>query len=271
MNCNDFSYGAYGELLDLLLETRTNLCFQDTNDGKLESSCVVLRHDIDYSPEAALRMAEFEAQRGVRSTYFLLFSSSYYNLFEVEQSSFPERLVALGHEVGLHYDVQSLEKLKRPGQHGHEELYKQAEMLSALAGKDVKSISMHNPSISGVDPYARTDFINAYDVKYIRDISYFSDSCGAWRDDFVACVQENSFPRQLQLLIHPIFWQEESRSRWATLERFHLEKVNRFGRYQQETQKLWNSHSGVMEHDRRNSAWEGLMDPNVGRGPYEPV
>jgi hypothetical protein len=253
MNCNDFSYVAYGDLLDSLLETRTNLCFRDTLKGNMESSCVLLRHDVDYSPESALRMAEFEAQKGVQSTYFLLFSSQYYNLFEVEQSRFPEQLVALGHEVGLHYDVQSLEKLKRPRQNEHEELQVQVDILASLAGKDVRSISMHNPSISGADPYACIDLINAYDPKFTDEIAYFSDSCGAWRNDFVECIERNSFPKQLQLLIHPIFWNQESRTRWATLERFHLKTVERFNRYQLETRLLWNDHSGVKQHDRRNS------------------
>ena len=81
MNFNDFSYPVYEKLLKVLLRSRSNLCFRDCAEGDIESNYLILRHDIDYSPAAALRMAELEANLGVKATYFILFSSSYYNLF----------------------------------------------------------------------------------------------------------------------------------------------------------------------------------------------
>ena len=41
---------------------------------------VLLRHDVDLSLDAALRMAEVEADAGARATYFLMTGSVFYNL-----------------------------------------------------------------------------------------------------------------------------------------------------------------------------------------------
>ena len=45
-----------------------------------EDGDVILRHDVDLSLDAALRMAELEADAGAAATYFLMTGSVFYNL-----------------------------------------------------------------------------------------------------------------------------------------------------------------------------------------------
>lgn len=250
MNFNAFSYTVYEKVIKALLRSRRNICFRECAEGDPQGSYLILRHDIDFSPEAALRMAEIEANLGVKATYFILFSSPYYNLFSEEYVEFPKRLTELGHEVGLHYDVRSMER----GFHNlnlRDILYKEIDFLNYLTGTEVKSIAMHNPSLSGVDPFRETGFVNAYDDKYTKHISYFSDSCGAWRDNFIEHFQKNTMPMKLQLLIHPIFWASSPSSRWKTLDNFTHRKYNQLLRDVQSVREMWKNHSGVKEHDRR--------------------
>ena len=63
---------------------------------------LILRHDIDLSLDAALRLAELEAAAGARATYFLMTESVFYNLASDEGERTLERLRELGHRVGLH-------------------------------------------------------------------------------------------------------------------------------------------------------------------------
>jgi len=42
--------------------------------SKEDDSFLILRHDVDASLEAALKMARVEKNLGIRSTYFVLFS-----------------------------------------------------------------------------------------------------------------------------------------------------------------------------------------------------
>ena len=63
---------------------------------------IFLRHDVDLVLDAAVRMAELEAERGVTATYFLMTRSVFYNLASLEGEATLERLRGLGHAVGLH-------------------------------------------------------------------------------------------------------------------------------------------------------------------------
>ena len=250
MNFNDFSYSNYEKLLNNLLSTRINLCFRDFIKGDLESNYLILRHDVDFSPTAALRMAKLEAHLGVKATYFVIFSSSYYNLFGEEYVEFPRRLAEMGHEVGLHYDVKFM---KIATHHGDllEILNKEIDILSFLSGTEIKSIAMHNPSSTGTDPFQETNFINAYNQKFTTQISYFSDSCGAWRDNFVEHFQKNNFPMRIQLLIHPLFWRASSLSRWETLDDYTRIRYEKLLKENQSLREMWRNHSGVIQHERR--------------------
>ena len=63
-----------------------------------------MRHDVDYSPAAALRLAEQEAERGLFATYFLLVGTRYYNLLAPEHALVARRLVELGKDVVIVLD-----------------------------------------------------------------------------------------------------------------------------------------------------------------------
>jgi len=74
--------------------------------GLAPDGAVVLRHDVDGNPgslEAALRLAEWEADRGYRSTFYLLHTADYWMrdgfVHDVRY------LEAAGHEVGIHADA----------------------------------------------------------------------------------------------------------------------------------------------------------------------
>ena len=60
------------------------------------------RHDVDLSLDAALRMAELEADAGAHATYFLMTERVFYNLDSAEGERALARLRELGHRVGLH-------------------------------------------------------------------------------------------------------------------------------------------------------------------------
>src|SRR5688572_31966923 len=108
-----FDYRAYWQLLDHLRTTHRALPFGALVDGVPDKAFFILRHDIDYSTGAALALAEQESRRGVRATYFLLPNSLYYNLLDPVHADVPQRLTALGHEIGLHYDVKLFYRFPR--------------------------------------------------------------------------------------------------------------------------------------------------------------
>jgi hypothetical protein len=71
-------------------------------DGEPKAGDLLLRHDVDLSLDAALRMAEVEAEADAAATYFLMTRSEFYNLDAPSGERALERLRELGHRVGLH-------------------------------------------------------------------------------------------------------------------------------------------------------------------------
>lgn len=249
----DFSYDNYRSLLKTFIKSHAFLTFKDFRNGYPDDPFLILRHDIDLSPEAALRMAEIEADMGIKANYFFLFSSPWYNLFDEDNILIPRLLTEMGHEVGLHYDMALLEKVNK--ENPLEVLTSQSELLSELCGSQsskVTSIAMHNPSLSGKDSFRGIkEFTNAYDDNFIKRIKYFSDSCGAWRDDFVACLRKKSFPSQMQLLTHPFFWGKKSKNRWERFEDFIQNSNKQLLIHSEKLKKVWSEHPGVRMHDIR--------------------
>lgn len=63
---------------------------------------LLVRHDVDISLDAALRMAEVEAEAGVWSTWFLMTRSVFYNLLSEEGERAIARLRELGGRIAHH-------------------------------------------------------------------------------------------------------------------------------------------------------------------------
>ena len=144
---------------------------------------IYLRHDVDLSLDAALHMAEVEAEHGVSTTYLLMTESVFYNLSSLEGTAAEALLRELGHAVGLHAVYPTVE----------------------LDSRFDPVVSWHNPrpewmseEIEGV--------VNAYGPRYFSPEAYRSDSNQRWR---AACphdeLRAGAFP-WLQILVHPAIW-----------------------------------------------------------------
>ncbi|HYO78400.1 MAG TPA: hypothetical protein VE010_18215 [Thermoanaerobaculia bacterium] len=249
---DSFDYGTYWSLLARISQTHRLVRFAEFREGKdVEAPFCILRHDVDYSPRAALRMAEQEAERGIRATYFLLTGTSYYTLLAPEHAHVAKTLVALGHEVGLHYDVNTFTPFAR--EEWPRILRAQAALLSELAGAPVVSMAMHQPALNGDDPFRGEDhgFVNAYDDRFTREATYVSDSCRAWRNSGWSMFARGTFPPRLHLCLHPINWADEDRDRMTIFRDVHDELASSLATMRDELLEKIACHSGVLEHDAR--------------------
>jgi len=173
-----FDLGHYRELLEAAHAGGYRFSYFDHEP---EAGDLLLRHDVDLSLEAALEMAEVEAEADAVATYFLMTRSEFYNLDAPSGVEAIERLRELGHRVGLHAVWPMVD---------HDERFD-----SVLA--------WHNP-----DPeYMREPvegLVNVMEAPW-ADV-YRSDSNQHWRQ---GCPHEElaagAFER-LQLLTHPEIW-----------------------------------------------------------------
>jgi hypothetical protein len=177
-----FELEHYGEILDAACTGGYRFVgfSEEPSPGAL-----FLRHDVDLSLDAALRMAELEAARGVRATYFLMSASVFYNLASEEGQDAIARLRDLGHAVGLHA------------------IHPDATFEERFGFDPV--LAWHNP-----DPQFMTapvpGAVNVMQAPWFDPATYRSDSNQHWRsgcphDD----LRRSAFP-WLQLLVHPEIW-----------------------------------------------------------------
>lgn len=78
------------------------IAMQEVHAGNHLPDTIGLRHDIDagHALATAVRIAEWEAERGYRSTYYVLHTSPYWLAPGFRESL--ERIAVLGHEIGIH-------------------------------------------------------------------------------------------------------------------------------------------------------------------------
>lgn len=206
--------------------------------------CVILRHDIDFSPEQAVRLAELEAAEGVRSTWFVLLRTAFYNPASKTAGDALRRILSFGHEIGLHFDEAAYVPAPEPDAVA-QNIAEECGLLSALLKTGVSVVSMHRPSQAALEAdYALPGIVNAYGKAFFREFKYLSDSRRRWREPVEAVIRSGEYDR-LHLLIHPVWYHEAEESLTQTVKRFVL-SANR-ERYDQLAENLTDIKSILTE------------------------
>ena len=237
----DFTLESYVKLLQYLNKIYNIVPF--CGIPREDIPYLILRHDIDKSLPAALKMAQIERDLGIKSTYFVLFSSEFYNPLEGNNISILKQISKLGHEIGLHYDVS---RYSSYGQDMKQTLKIEIQLLEHLLGRKVYSIARHG--LWDRDPFATIKkYINANDPR-LRGHILVHEGCRAWSLQGLLRLLNDPPPRA-QLLTHPENWQEDRINRETLLERFfqNLEKKNLA--LKKRTRRIWLTDPIVSEHD----------------------
>jgi hypothetical protein len=166
-------------------------------DATPEPGVVILRHDVDLSLDAALTVAELEAEADAWSTWFLMTRSVFYNLASPEGERAVARLRELGHRVAHHAVWPHVD----------------------LDGRFDPVVVWHNP-----DPeYMREPIEGATNVMtapWFDPDHYRSDSNQHWRN---GCPHESLARGDfewLQLLTHPEIWVYDGARMGETMQSF---------------------------------------------------
>lgn len=221
-------------LLDRALAVVT---MAEVHAGIRNHQVVGLRHDVDNVIEPAVRFAEWEAERGYRSTYYILHTAPYWQDKLLLQMSL-ERICELGHEIGIHNNAvaaslvegrapeyilsDAVEELRGYGfvirgtvAHGDSRCYADASKLRFVNDEMFRecprpTIGHPNREIGGyqLGRVSLDDFDLAYDANWVGTRSYLSDSGGVWsQPGFDQTAAGFPFPdRQLHMLVHPDWW-----------------------------------------------------------------
>jgi hypothetical protein len=187
---------------------------------------LALRHDVDSRLESALRLARLEHDRGLRATYFVLHTAPYWSDDDLLPRA--RSLQELGHEVGFHNDLVTVERV-----HGGDARAALEEALARLRGAGIEvtgsaahgspwchRLGFHNnyvfagwdepqpgfPSRDVAEKLDPAEFGLEYEAYHVPHEVYFSDST------FVG--GRRAHPAELDLepghraivLVHPCHW-----------------------------------------------------------------
>jgi hypothetical protein len=228
-----FTYREYGCFLDRL-DGREVVPLRELARG---AGDLALRHDADSRLESAVALGRLEAARGLRATYFVLHTATYWR-----EDGLLARLLELqelGHEVGFHNDLLSAWRVE-----GADPRAVLERTLGRLrdAGIEVVGaaahgspwchrLGFHNSYVFAGWDELRPDYPNQevpekldpaefgleYEAYHVPHDAYFSDS--AFVDGRRAHPAD--FPlepgRRTIVLVHPDHWDASAAAKWRRL------------------------------------------------------
>ncbi len=193
MSC-DFSLAHYRELL----ETAKNGGYRFAGFAEPpQAGDLLLRHDVDLSLDAAVQMAEVEAEADAWSTWFLMTRSVFYNLASPESARAVARLRELGGRIAHHAVWPHLD----------------------LDARFEPVFAWHNPDPEFMSAPAQ-GAANVMTAPWFHREHYRSDSNQRWRH---GCPHEplaRSEFAWLQLLIHAEIWVYDGATMGETMRSF---------------------------------------------------
>ena len=223
---DDFTLANYERLVALAVEKGYN--FISYTDEFIENRKDMLwRHDVEFEPDVALKMAEIEHKYSVKATYFFQIHSPFYNIFDKHYADVFHEIYALGHDVGLHFDSHFY------GINEEAQLNKYLELdrtyFEAVMGVKIKTYSFHNTT-----PFTQSclkpmygGLINVYSSHFKEKYSYCGDSLGYWRFDRLEEVLNDDNIQHLQVLTHDANWTEEVLSPRKRVRKFVYDKAEK--------------------------------------------
>lgn len=224
---DDFTLENYQRLIKLAKEKGFQFILHK-DEFVSERKDVIWRHDVEFEPYIALRMAQIEHKEGVVASYFFQLHSECYNLFDIHYRDVFHEIKKLGHLVGLHFDCAYWQISDEKQLDEYIKLDK--EYMGLNLGVEVDTFSFHNttPFTHSCLEYKYGGLINVYSSYFKEHYNYCSDSLGYWRFDRLEDVLNDKNVQHLQVLTHDGNWADEvlsPRKRYIKVVHDHADRL----------------------------------------------
>lgn len=236
----EFIYDYYKEFISHLREIYQFTTFQEgKKNTRAARPLVIMRHDIDMDLEAAVRISLLEKELGIHSTYFFLIRCPLYNVFSGDGSDYVKRILGNGHHFGLHFDCALYQDISSANINRY--ILKEAQLLEQFFENPIEAISFHRPGPLELNGIELEKWPNSYEKIFLENFEYFSDSRGNWARGNP--LQSEAFLRKknLQILVHPIWWNELPMAPYRCLASLVERIGNRVQKYLSENCQVWNA------------------------------
>jgi len=225
----DFTHKIYKELLLELISKEYQFVTVEgyfTSNYNHDRPFILMRHDVDRRPNSSLQMARIEHTLGLKSTYYFRAIS------KTLKPKIIEEIVALGHEIGYHYE--SLAETNGDYAEALIDFEKNLSIFNRLY--PIRSISMHGRPTSKWDSrllWAKYDYKKYgilsepyFDLDF-NEILYITDAGRAWNNksvnlrdkvetrfnfifnhtsEIISYIKRDKLPKKIMINIHSEHW-----------------------------------------------------------------
>ncbi len=229
----DFSTAHYREILEAGLKNGYKfVSFEEIGSVPASQKACTIRHDVDYMPEWAIHFGDIEKSLGIKSTFFFQVCAKPYNLREAGNYEVVQKLAAMGHRLGLHFDLTWKKDMEWKDVAKYCE--KDKRIFKVITDiEPCELISFHNPH-RFVDLILNQDIQgmrHTYEKRFFSDIKYLSDSQGWYEGCMCKIFESGKYPR-IQFLTHPYIWPEEDSgdfiSNMARIVRYRAHELTQY-------------------------------------------
>tara|TARA_B100001093_G_C26832549_1_gene1016794 strand:- start:887 stop:1699 length:813 start_codon:yes stop_codon:yes gene_type:complete len=251
----NFTYDHYKKIIKEMKKTHEILNFKNVYELKFKNlmkinKFLIMRHDIELNLDRALKLAEIENEFNISSTYFLLPSSDY-NIFEEIEINKIREIIKLGHDIGLHYDLELISKYSNNPKKIVMQIIKILEEFYKIK---IHAISSHMPMRSK-KILQLPNIINTYDPKYFQQIKYLSDSNQAWREgDIISNIRKYD---KIHLLMHENCWSENGLHFGMIILNDVFEKFET--KWKQNMQLYRQMEDGIKQREKKDRDFKNLF------------
>jgi len=239
-----FTYESYIQLVNLVKGHGYAPC--SYHNFAAFPKCVIFRHDIDNKLDAAVKLGAIESSLGISSTYFVLLTSDFYNVFSAKSQTDLQELQKQGHEIGLHFD-EVCYGVPMKAEDAVRAIQREAKLLSSAIETPVTTVSMHRPSKTILNADLQIPgIINSYGSAFFRDFKYLSDSRRRWREPVEEIIRSEQYEK-LHILTHA-FWYHETEEPIETSIGNYIRQA-KHDRYYQMKDNITDLESIIKEED----------------------
>lgn len=201
-----FTFEYYRSMLNSALISGYKItCMKDYNLNY--DKHILIRHDVDFSIENAIKFSNIENELGICGTYFIRVSGKHYNPFYYKNSKIIKSLIENNHEIGLHIEPDYYKSMDL-------DYYNYINTLVGLFEVTFKTkiygISTHEPARCGyiIDKQNISKINVDYEAYIIENFKYISDSGSRWREgDLKEWINKEN---KIIVNTHPIWWYDKT-------------------------------------------------------------
>jgi len=207
MGPQTFSKKGYMNFIHIILAEGYRFVTLEEFDHYSTKKQVILRHDVDYSPQKALELAKIDHSLDVSSIFFFLVRGHWYNFFGHYAQKSVQEIHAMGFPIGLHY---------APPPHMGDDQEKQRQQLlrdfslmrsefphayPAFSWHVPPPLALHEGQFKAPDGLA-----DMYSERFFYKAKYVSDSSLRNSYEYLIQIFLSGENRKVQLVLHPVCW-----------------------------------------------------------------